>query len=112
MSTSTSTSNSQAESFKDLVNRLRDALRTPEQFTLSYAAESSAFVRFNHAKVRQAGQVQQASVGFKLINDGRHADLNITLSGDHEVDLQRLAEGLQQLRETPATVASGSVPAA
>ncbi|WP_448725437.1 TldD/PmbA family protein [Pseudomonas farris] len=100
MNTSTSTSNSQAESFKDLVNWLRGALRTPEQFTLSYAAESSAFVRFNHAKVRQAGQVQQASVGFKLINDGRHADLNITLSGDPEADLQRLAEGLQQLRET------------
>ena len=91
---------SQAESFKALVNGLRDAIREPEQFTLSYAAESSAFVRFNHAKVRQAGQVQQASVGFKLINDGRHADLDITLSGDTEVDLQRLAEGLQQLRET------------
>ncbi|WLI13043.1 MULTISPECIES: TldD/PmbA family protein [Pseudomonas] len=100
MSTSTSTSNSQAESFKELVNWLREALRTPEQFTLSYAAESSAFVRFNHAKVRQAGQVQQASIGFKLINDGRHADLDITLSGDPEVDLQRLADGLQQLRET------------
>ncbi|MHC8405360.1 TldD/PmbA family protein [Pseudomonas sp. TMB3-21] len=91
---------SQAESFKALVNWLRDAIREPEQFTLSYAAESSAFVRFNHAKVRQAGQVQQASVGFKLINNGRHADLDITLSGDAEVDLQRLAEGLQQLRET------------
>ncbi|WP_028624792.1 TldD/PmbA family protein [Pseudomonas sp. Ant30-3] len=91
---------SQAESFKALVNWLRDAILEPEQFTLSYAAESSAFVRFNHAKVRQAGQVQQASVGFKLINNGRHADLDITLSGDAEVDLQRLAEGLQQLRET------------
>lgn len=100
MSTSTSTSKNQADSFKALVDWLRDALRTPEQFTLSYAAESSAFVRFNHAKVRQAGQVQQASIGFKLINDGRHADLDITLSGDPEVDLQRLAEGLQQLRET------------
>ncbi|MFS2093543.1 TldD/PmbA family protein [Pseudomonas sp. Pseusp11] len=100
MSTSTSTSKNQADSFKALVDWLRDALRTPEQFTLSYAAESSAFVRFNHAKVRQAGQVQQASIGFKLIDDGRHADLDITLSGDPEVDLQRLAEGLQQLRET------------
>ena len=94
-----STSNNQAESFKSLVNWLRNAIREPEQFTLSYAAESSAFVRFNHAKVRQAGQVQQASVGFKLINEGRHADLNITLAGDPEVDLQRLSEGLQQLRE-------------
>ncbi|MGF0240524.1 TldD/PmbA family protein [Rhodococcus sp. IEGM1300] len=95
-----STFGKQAESFKALVTWLRDAVREPEQFTLSYAAESSAFVRFNHAKVRQAGQVQQANIGFKLINDGRHADLDITLAGDTEVDLQRLAEGLQQLRET------------
>ncbi|MFJ4196335.1 TldD/PmbA family protein [Pseudomonas sp. NPDC089534] len=86
--------------FKALVDWLHDAVREPEQFTLSYAAESSAFVRFNHAKVRQAGQVQQASVGLKLIDDGRHADLQITLSGEPESDLQRLAEGLQQLRET------------
>ncbi|WP_347902433.1 TldD/PmbA family protein [Pseudomonas purpurea] len=91
---------SQVEQFKGLVAWLREAMREPEQFTLSYAAESSAFVRFNHAKVRQAGQVQQASMGFKLIDDGRHADLNITLAGDPEVDQQRLAEGLQQLRET------------
>ncbi|WP_223518056.1 MULTISPECIES: TldD/PmbA family protein [unclassified Pseudomonas] len=93
-------SNSQSVSFKALVNSLRAALQEPEQFTLSYAAESSAFVRFNHAKVRQAGQVQQASIGLKLINEGRHADLNITLAGDPQVDLRRLTEGLQQLRET------------
>ena len=95
-----SISKSQSDAFKVMVNWLRDSVREPEQFTLSYAAESSAFVRFNHAKVRQAGQVQQANVGLKLINDGRHADLHITLSGDQEADLQRLAEGLQQLRET------------
>ena len=95
-----SISKSQSDAFKIMVNWLRDSVREPEQFTLSYAAESSAFVRFNHAKVRQAGQVQQADVGLKLINDGRHADLHITLSGDQEADLQRLAEGLQQLRET------------
>ncbi|HEX4549273.1 TldD/PmbA family protein [Pseudomonas sp.] len=95
-----SISKSQSDAFKVMVNWLRDSVREPEQFTLSYAAESSAFVRFNHAKVRQAGQVQQADVGLKLINDGRHADLHITLSGDQEADLQRLAEGLQQLRET------------
>ena len=93
-------SNSPSASFKALVNSLRQALREPEQFTLSYAAESSAFVRFNHAKVRQAGQVQQASIGLKLINEGRHADLRITLAGDPQVDAQRLSEGLQQLRET------------
>jgi hypothetical protein len=95
-----SISKSQSDAFKVMVNWLRDSVREPEQFTLSYAAESSAFVRFNHAKVRQAGQVQQANIVLKLINDGRHADLQVTLSGDQEGDLQRLAEGLQQLRET------------
>jgi predicted Zn-dependent protease len=91
---------SQVQQFQALVGWLRDNLHEPEQFTLGYDAESSAFIRFNHAKVRQAGHVQQASLNFKLISDGRHADLGITLAGDPHVDLQRLAEGLQQLRET------------
>ena len=86
--------------FKALVNWLKQAITDKEQFHLGYADESSEFVRFNHAKVRQAGQVQQASLNLKLINDGRHADLGITLAGEPELDRQRLADGLQQLRET------------
>jgi predicted Zn-dependent protease len=95
-----SSAKTRAESFKTLVEYLREAIREPEQFTLGYAAESSAFVRFNHARVRQAGEVQQASISLKLIDAGRHADLYITLAGDPEVDRQRLAEGLRQLRDT------------
>ncbi|WP_053151576.1 TldD/PmbA family protein [Pseudomonas sp. P97.38] len=96
------TMNNQAQAFKALVDWLRTSLRASEQFTLGYAAESSAFVRFNHGKVRQAGQVQQANIRFKLIDDGRHADLQITLSGEAETDRQRLEEGLHQLRDTLA----------
>ena len=86
--------------FKALVGWLKQAVTDKEQFHLGYADESSEFVRFNHAKVRQAGQVQQASLNLKLINDGRHADLGITLAGEPALDRQRLADGLQQLRET------------
>ncbi|MEJ5280152.1 metallopeptidase TldD-related protein [Pseudomonas sp. MYb541] len=86
--------------FKALVEWLKHAITDNEQFHLGYADEASEFVRFNHAKVRQAGQVQQASLNLKLINDGRHADLGITLAGETELDRQRLADGLQQLRET------------
>lgn len=86
--------------FKPLVDWLKQAITDSEQFHLVYAAESSEFVRFNHAQVRQAGQVQQASLSVKLINEGRHADLEITLSGEPALDQQRLADGLQQLRET------------
>src|SRR5450830_511116 len=94
-----STSLSQVEHFRALVNGLQEQLHTTERFTLGYAAESSDFIRFNRGRVRQAGQVQQASLSFKLIDDGRHADLQITLSGEPEPDRQRLADGLQQLRE-------------
>jgi predicted Zn-dependent protease len=91
---------SHQDQFHRLVDWLRSAVSATERFTLSYNAEASDFIRFNHAKVRQAGQVQQASVYFKLIEDGRHADLNLTLSGDGEVDRQRLGDALKQLRET------------
>ncbi|KRP65556.1 TldD/PmbA family protein [Pseudomonas orientalis] len=86
--------------FKALVDWLKQAITDKEQFHLGYADEASEFVRFNHAQVRQAGQVQQASLNLKLINEGRHADLGITLSGEPDLDRQRLADGLQQLRET------------
>jgi predicted Zn-dependent protease len=88
------------DNFKALVEWLKQAITDNEQFQLGYADEASEFVRFNHAKVRQAGQVQQASLHLKLINDGRHADLGITLAGEPALDRQRLADGLQQLRET------------
>ncbi|MFS2157704.1 TldD/PmbA family protein [Pseudomonas sp. Pseusp122] len=88
------------QQFEALVATLKGALTGTEQFTLAYNAEVSDFIRFNHAKVRQAGQVQQASLSFKLIDDGRHADLQLTLAGDAEVDRQRLQDALQQLRET------------
>ena len=86
--------------FQTLVDWLREQVRAPEHFTLSYAGEHSRFIRFNHAKVRQAGDVQQSDASLKLIADGRQADLNLTLSGDAELDLQRLAEALEQLRQT------------
>lgn len=91
---------SHQEQFNGLVNWLKGAVTHQERFTLSYNAEASDFIRFNHAKVRQAGHVQQANVYFKLIEDGRHADLNLTLSGDEAIDQQRLGDALHQLRET------------
>ena len=95
-----STPMSQADQFEALVQWLRTAIKAPEQFTLGYNAEASEFIRFNKGKVRQAGQVQQASLNLELINDGRHANVSLTLAGEPAVDQQRLSEALQQLRDT------------
>lgn len=88
------------QQFHALVTTLNGALAADERFTLAYNAEESDFIRFNHARVRQAGHVQQASVTLKLIEHERHADLQLTLCGEGEVDAQRLLDGLQQLRAT------------
>ncbi|HEK1009701.1 TPA: TldD/PmbA family protein [Pseudomonas putida] len=88
------------QSFEQLVGALRDARQAEEQFTLGYSAEQSQFVRFNHAKVRQAGEVSQASAQLRLIRDGRQAEQQVTLCGDAELDHQRLREALEQLRQT------------
>lgn len=65
--------------FEELLDALRTALQPGEQFTLGYSAEQSQFVRLNHAKVRQAGLVSQASVQLRLVSDGRQAEQQITL---------------------------------
>ncbi|WP_349975200.1 TldD/PmbA family protein [Pseudomonas sp. WHRI 8519] len=88
------------QAFETLVGDVRAGLHAGEQFTLSYSAEQSQFVRFNHAKVRQAGEVSQASAQLRLIRDGRQAEQQVTLSGDAQLDRQRLADALQQLRQT------------
>ena len=85
--------------FEGLVSALRDALQPGEQFTLGYSAEQSQFVRFNHAKVRQAGAVSQASAHLGLIRDGRQAEHQVTLSDDAQLDCQRLNDALAQLRQ-------------
>ena len=96
---------SQQQQFETLVAALKAATAPTEHFTLAYNAEASDFIRFNHGRVRQAGHVQQAGVTLKLIDDGRHANLELTLSGDGEIDRQRLIGGLKQLRETLPSLA-------
>lgn len=85
--------------FEALVAVLRAALHPAEQFSLAYEAEASDFIRFNHGQVRQAGCVQQASVSLKLIHEGRHADLTLTLADDSDEDRRRLEQAVTQVRQ-------------
>ncbi|AXO86796.1 TldD/PmbA family protein [Pseudomonas parafulva] len=86
--------------FEHLHGALRDAVHPGEQFTLGYSAEQSRFVRFNQAKVRQAGDVSQASASLRLVRDGRQAEQQFTLGDDPQLDRQRLHDALAQLRQT------------
>ncbi|VTM11255.1 putative protease [Pseudomonas aeruginosa] len=93
-----------AAAFRGARRDLRRQLAEGEDFTLWYSAEDSEFIRFNRARVRQAGRVRQATTLLRLIRDERQASLDLTLSGIPEEDRQRLGDGLRQLRRSLAWI--------
>ncbi|MBF7142097.1 TldD/PmbA family protein [Pseudomonas sp. hsmgli-8] len=87
-----------AAQFEQLAQAAIETLRPGEHLNVSLAAETSDFVRFNHAQVRQAGQVKQAMLTLAL-NDGvRQASLQLTLAGTAQ-DLAQVQAGVSQLRQ-------------
>ncbi|MER0043818.1 metallopeptidase TldD-related protein [Pseudomonas sp. MGal98] len=91
--------------FEALLAHLNAGLQAGEGFTLEYQAETSDFIRFNHARVRQAGQVQQVYATLALYQGERHGDFELALSGVIDDDLPRLDQALQRLRAVLPTLA-------
>ena len=75
-------------------DRLADAVCTTvpgvDRTTLYYAAESSDFIRFNHAAVRQATHVSQRYGTVSVVSGARQATGKISLTGDAAADTQAL----------------------
>jgi predicted Zn-dependent protease len=87
------------DAFFGLVDRLTAALRQSETLLCYLSAERSDFVRFNKARVRQAGTVQQSYLSIRLVSGKRQASAMIALSNTAE-DVPRALETLARLRET------------
>ena len=66
------------------------------------SAERSDFVRFNHAKVRQAGSVAQAYLGVRLVRGERQASATVSLEeADAKKALVQLRAMLCELPDDP-----------
>jgi len=90
--------------FYSLAELIQSLLQGEEVFTCAFNGETSAFVRFNHNRIRQAGQVTQQSITLDLIAGRRHAAADLTLAGDPAVDRTRLAGLVEELRATRANM--------
>ena len=78
---------------------MRSGARAGDEFLLAnFSAEVSDFVRFNHARVRQAMTIQQAHLTLTLIEGNRHASVRFTLSADSATDTAMVDEVLAELR--------------
>jgi predicted Zn-dependent protease len=87
-----------AASFDRILADLNQNLHADEQFTLRFQGEVSQFTRFNHAKVRQTGIVQDGSLQLKLISHQRSSSIEFPFTGDSTIDLPQAHAALASLR--------------
>ncbi|MFT4623351.1 MAG: putative Zn-dependent protease [Myxococcota bacterium] len=85
--------------FGALAAHLDQALGAGEQYTAYFSGERSAFVRFNHGRVRQPGDVVQASLAVRLVRDGRQARAVVPISGEPSADRAEIDGALAHLRQ-------------
>ncbi|MCU0552380.1 MAG: TldD/PmbA family protein [Leptolyngbya sp. Prado105] len=86
-------------SFNQLVEEIRNQLKPEEQFTLTLNCEQSQFTRFNHAKVRQTGTVNDGSIQLVLIRNQRSSYREFPFTGNLEFDRQIASDAIALLRE-------------
>ena len=90
--------------FLNLADELQQRIQGDEVLLLAYDGEDSDFVRFNRARVRQAGSVARRSLAVDLIEGERHAAGRVQLAGELETDLASVAPLLDELRSQRAHV--------
>ena len=86
------------ESFDRLMDELEGLCRPGEVFLASFLGEDSDFVRLNHNRIRQAGQVVQRECRVSLIRGRREAQGALSLGADRSSDAQRLGALIERLR--------------
>jgi predicted Zn-dependent protease len=90
-------SNFEAE-FNQIVDRLLNSLKEGEDLKLELKGEQSQFVRFNNAKVRQAGCVDDAGLSVALMQNQRTCFRKIPLTGEGAIDGKLAESALEELR--------------
>ena len=84
--------------FKKVSEYLFNSLESNEILILNFDAEQTDFVRFNHAKIRQAGNVDQATLTLNLVYKRKSLHSVIRLSLDYQKDSVLLLRTLCYLR--------------
>jgi predicted Zn-dependent protease len=84
--------------FTTTVEHALRQLRGSEVLLANFAGEVSDFVRFNHARVRQAMTVRQAQLELTLIDGQRRDAYTLALAGDPEIDHAAIGAALEKMR--------------
>jgi predicted Zn-dependent protease len=86
-------------SFDRVLASLKQQLQLDQKFTLRLQGEVSQFTRFNHAKVRQTGIVQDGTLQLQLISQQRTSSIEFPCTGDVEIDIPQARAALASVRD-------------
>ena len=84
----------------ELVDDVCGRLTGGEVLLGSLESEESDFVRFNHARVRQAMTIRQSYLTLSLIDGKRQDSVTLSLSGAYGEDRDRVRAALERIRST------------
>jgi predicted Zn-dependent protease len=84
--------------FLDLVDQACRRLQGGETLLANFSGETTDFVRFNRARVRQAGSVTQAALKLSLIARDRRLHTTLTLAFDAACDGAAVASAIDTMR--------------
>jgi predicted Zn-dependent protease len=85
--------------FDQMVDKLLAGLKGDEQLKLELQGEQSQFVRFNGAKVRQSGCIDDGYLSLTLMQNQRTSFREMPVTGDWETDWQQAELFLADLRQ-------------
>lgn len=86
-------------SFNQLVEAICAEAAAGEYLTLKLTSERSQFVRFNHAKVRQTGEVADGWLRLTLMKDQRTSYREFPFTGESKLDWRQACTALEELRQ-------------
>ncbi|MEM9903932.1 MAG: metallopeptidase TldD-related protein [Cyanobacteria bacterium P01_D01_bin.44] len=84
--------------FGQLADAIALSLHNAEHFTLTFTGEVSQFVRFNRARVRQTGLVQDGQLHLTLMTADRTCQSSVPFTGQFEADWPLLKTALVDLQ--------------
>ena len=85
--------------FNQICDEIINHLDNNENIIISFSGESSLFIRFNNAKIRQIGHVDNAIISLNLMKNNRSCRGNYTLQGNIKVDINNIIQELSELRK-------------
>ena len=84
--------------FYNISDMLFDMLKEGEEITVSCSGENTQFIRFNNAKIRQTGLVDDGDLSINLILNNRNCEKSYTLSNDENSNMDKARLVLEELR--------------